>query len=254
MPELIRKYRLKSFFVVASFVLSIGPGCSSGSSEIDEYSRLQAEMLLKGQEIRDSYALTSHYMPAGGIKMKINPVGGYLAKVFNDSNHLHMSSATSIGIKPITTFSEAWNAGAEMERLESCKEYYLDELTHSVPYLVPSAHKLLRSIGSAFNDSLQSRGGGNYRIKVTSVTRTPASVARLKRHNVNASENSAHRYGTTFDISYAKFVNDSTSIARTQEDLKNLLAEVLKVKKDMGECYVKYERKQGCFHITVRDS
>lgn len=121
-----------------------------------------------------------------------------------------------------------------------------------MPYLVPEAAALLRDVGRGFNDSLAARGGGAYRVKVTSVLRTPVTVKKLRRRNVNAVATSAHLYGTTFDISYAKFICDSDTLPRTQEDLKNLLAEVLADLRNRNRCYVKYERKQACFHITVR--
>ena len=139
-----------------------------------------------------------------------------------------------------------------MVKIASCREYYVDELTHSYPYLVPEAADLLKEIGARFNDSLSARGGGSYRLKITSVLRTPATVNKLRRVNRNATDSSAHQFATTFDISYAKFICDSLTVNRTQEDLKNLLGEVLLAVRGEGKCYVKYERKQGCFHITAR--
>ena len=191
-------------------------------------------------------------MPPGGIKMRINSVGGTLGRVFSDSNFLHLAAAEAIGIRPIHSLRDAWQHGASLERLQSCEAYYLDNLTHSLPFLVPKAHQLLTDIGLAFRDSLQSRGGGDYRIKVTSVLRTPRLVLRLRRRNVNATDSSAHQYATTFDISYSNFICDSTRTPRTQEDMKNLLAEVVADMRRQGRCYVKYERKQSCFHITAR--
>lgn len=213
----------------------------------------EVDGMLEG-EIMDN-PFDRHYgsMPDGGVKMKINPVGRSLANYFNDSNYLHIEAAQKIGIIPITNLKQAWLQGDKLRKIKSCPEYYVDNLNHSLPYLVPEAKALLEDIGRSFKDSLESRGGGSYRIKVTSVTRTPGSVSRLKRSNGNASENSAHQYGTTFDISYSKFICDSITVPRTQEDLKNLLAEVLKDKRNEGRCYVKYERKQGCFHITARN-
>ena len=41
-------------------------------------------------------------------------------------------------------------------------------------------------------------------------------------------------------------------MARTQEDLKNLLGEVIENERRNGRCYVKYERKQSCYHVTAR--
>ena len=89
-------------------------------------------------------------------------------------------------------------------------------------------------------------------MKVTSLLRTPATVSRLRRVNRNATAESTHTFGTTFDISYSRFICDSDTLGRTFEDLKNLLGEVLLDFKNQGRCYVKMERRQACFHITAR--
>lgn len=201
---------------------------------------------------RNPYEQHFDSMPPGGIKLRINPLGMTLRRAFNDSNYLHIATAEKIGIKPVNSLRSAWEGGRKLQRLESCEAFYLDNLTHSLPYLVPKAHKLLTDIGLAFRDSLRQRGGGDYRVKVTSVLRTPRLVKRLRRRNRNAVDTSAHLYGTTFDISYAKFICDSTRTPRTQEDLKNLLGEVVDQMRRQGRCYVKYEYKQACFHITAR--
>lgn len=224
-----------------------------GGCALTEGSDVMA-ILMPEEEMRRRNRYEAHFdsMPPGGVKLRINPLGGTLGRVFNDSNYLHIASASRVGIEPLSGIRAAWEAGARLERLRSCREYYLDELTHSLPYLVPGAHRLLRDIGAAFRDSLQARGGGDYRIKVTSVLRTPRLVRQLRRRNRNAVDTSAHLYGTTFDISYAKFICDSTRVPRTQEDMKNLLGEVVYTMREQGRCYVKYERKQGCFHITCK--
>lgn len=190
----------------------------------------------------------------GCVKLKINPIGGTLGRVFNDSNHVHLEAAGEMGITPIEDPNTAWYLLRPIVEVRSCPEYYVDSLTHSYPYLVPKAADLLTEIGHRFNDSLAARGGGNYRVKVTSVTRSRLSVGKLKRVNRNATHASAHQYGTTFDISYLKFICDSAGVNRTQEDLKNLLAEILHQLRKEGRCYVKHERKQSCFHITVRNT
>lgn len=187
----------------------------------------------------------------GCVKLKVRSIGP-LYKVFNDSNYLQYAAAERLGIDPISDISGAWFLKRPIVKIESCREYYVDRLTHSYPYLVPEAAGLLSEIGSRFNDSLYARGGGCYRIKVTSVLRTPATVSRLRRINRNAVDSSAHQFATTFDISFSRFICDSLTVNRTQEDLKNLLAEVLYDLREAGLCYVKYERKQSCFHITAR--
>lgn len=191
-------------------------------------------------------------MPDECTKMKINGIGGSLGSVFKDLNETHLEAARKIGFEELEKPSDAWQKTKGIVRLESDATMCVDSLTHSVPYLVEEAAAALRQIASAFSDSLKSRGGGNYRIIVTSVLRTPQTVRSLKRRNRNASANSAHVYGTTFDISYRRFAYDGGEPARTQEDLKNLLAEVLYAQRNLNRIYVKHERKQSCFHITAR--
>ncbi len=188
---------------------------------------------------------------AGCLRIALRPIGP-LRPLFNDSNHVHMEAARALGIDPIHTPADVWHLSRPLVPVRSCREYYVDNLRHSYPYLVPEAARLLADIGHAFNDSLQARGGGAYRLKVTSLLRTPATVGRLRRVNRNASDQSTHVYGTTFDISYSRFICDNDSLPRTFEDLKNLLGEVLLDLKRQGRCYVKMERRQACFHITTR--
>jgi len=190
-------------------------------------------------------------MPGGGRRLRYKPVAA-MGRVFNDSNYLQLQAATSIGVEPVATLRDAWRLRRPVVKVVSCGDYFVDTLTHSLPFLVPEAEALLRDIGRQFRDSLAARGGGDYRIKVTSLLRTPMTIAKLRRRNRNAVDSSAHQYGTTFDISYMKFICDSKRVPRTQADLKGLLAEILVNMRDSGRCYVKYERKQSCFHITAR--
>ena len=89
---------------------------------------------------------------------------------------------------------------------------------------------------------------------MTSVTRTVDDVKRLKKRNSNSSENSAHLYGTTFDVSWVRFtkVDEKDTLNIAKEQLKMVLAMVLRDLKRADRCYVKHECKQGCFHITAR--
>lgn len=190
-------------------------------------------------------------MPEPTEKITIHSVGP-LAQVFNDSNYIHWNDAEKIGIMPLSGTHSHFNPGKELVKVTSCEDFYVEPLTHSSPYLVPEAAALLHEVGRRFRDSLQARGGGDYRIKVTSVLRTPAGVRRLRRSNRNAIDSSVHQMGTTVDISYSRFMAYSPTPARSAEDLKNLLGEVLFAMRAEGKCWVKYERKQPCYHITVR--
>lgn len=83
--------------------------------------------------------------------------------------------------------------------------YVVDSLTHSIPYLVPRASALLDTIGSNFLDSLAAKGLNPNQVIITSVLRTENDVKRLRRRNGNASANSAHCFGATFDVSWKRF-------------------------------------------------
>ena len=135
--------------------------------------------------------------------------------------------------------------------------FHVQKLHHSVPYLVPRAANLLTDIARTFLDSLATKGIPFHKIIVTSVLRTEDDVDRLRNFNQNASEQSCHRYGTTFDISYNRYITvedpDGPERRRVRNDtLKWILSEVLHDLRQQGKCYVKYEVKQGCFHITAR--
>ena len=182
----------------------------------------------------------------------VHIVPGRLRSIFNDTNGMHISAAESIGIKPIKSLRDAYNLQRPVVRIATNEHYTVDSLTHSMPFLVPEAAQLLDDIGRRFADTIRARGGHEYRIKVTSVLRTDRSVAKLRRRNRNASEQSAHCYATTFDISYAKFICLDSTFIVSLADLKNILGEILYDERDKGRCYVKFETKQGCFHITAR--
>ena len=107
-------------------------------------------------------------------------------------------------------------------------------------------------IAKAFSDSLESKGLLDYKLIVSSLLRTEEDVERLRRSgNPNASDNSAHCYGTTFDITYTRYFSEDESEAFMQPfELTKVLGEVLLDEKNAARCLVKYERKEHCFHIT----
>ncbi len=204
---------------------------------------------------KDSCAWCSAGVPApdtGCQRLRTRPIGGSLGMVFKDLNDAHLEQARATGIIPVTDFRSSWQNTRGIVEIRSCSLYYVDDLKYSHPYLTRDAADLLRDICSRFRDTLKARGGGAYRPKVTSALRTKSSSGRLRRVNRNATSESAHCFATTFDLSYSKFICDSsTGVRRTFEDLKNLLGEVIADLRKQGRCLVKHERRQACFHITV---
>lgn len=172
---------------------------------------------------------------------------------FNDLNDEHLSVAKKIGVAAhdVENIYED-DILEKLQPLNDEEAYIVDELTHSVPFLVPRAAELLSEIGRSFQDSLVAHHLPPYKLIVTSVLRTGKDVKKLGRRNINASKNSAHCYATTFDITYKRFhaLSDEDDVAQIK--LKLVLGEVLRDLKKQGRCYVKHEVKQACFHITAR--
>ena len=175
---------------------------------------------------------------------------------FPDDNDTQLSAAKAIGVKPFANAEQAASI-KQFQLLESNEHFALADLTHSVPYVVPQTAKLIDEIGANFLDSLANKGLNPYRIVITSLTRSQDQQKQLSKSNINATLNSTHCYGTTFDISWKRFEQVPDKDGRPMQEvgadtLKMVLSEVLRDSRLAKRCYIKYERKQGCFHITTR--
>lgn len=169
------------------------------------------------------------------------------------SNQIKAAKSRGLSTPPQTRISvDAMRR--QLRKVDTNRNYVVDELTHSVPYLTPAAAAELDSIGEEFADILQRNDLPHYRFYVTSVLRTQQDVEDLQKSgNINASSNSCHCYGTTFDLAYARFEKMSRGDEyMTEDNLKLVLGQVLLNRQRRGRIYVKYEKKQSCFHITCR--
>lgn len=169
---------------------------------------------------------------------------------FPDSQSVQIVMAERWGVKPVRNREDAEARKKELVYIGESPYYHVDPLYSSIPYLVPRAAVLLQDIGAAFYDSLYVKGVPLNQFIVTSVLRSIDDVEKLQRRNGNATENSCHLYGTTFDICYNRYHPVGREVRN--DTLKWILSEVLRDKREEGRCYVKYEVKQGCFHMTVR--
>ena len=204
---------------------------------------------------RDKSSLPDQLEAAETKALRARFSGNY-NREFNDFNDLHMAAAVKNGITPLETRADTVHQMDLLVRLPEALDLYRQyDITHSIPYLVPSAAKLFIDIAQNFRDSLYSKEMPLHKIYLTSITRTDEDTKRLTKRNINASNNSAHRYGTTFDVSWKRFdkldLHNSEDIS--PDRLKLVLAQVLFDLKNDERCYVKHERRQACFHITVRD-
>ena len=156
----------------------------------------------------------------------------------------------SQAVRPVKSREDAEKRKKELVFVGANPYYHVDPLYSSIPYLVPRAAILLEDIGKAFYDSLYVKGVPFNQLIVTSVLRSESDVVKLRRRNGNATERSCHLFGTTFDICYNRY-HAVTQPVR-DDTLKWVLCEVLRDMREQGRCYIKYEVKQGCFHMTVR--
>lgn len=205
-----------------------------------------------------SYSIPRFKDAAGRVvKNRIYSVPGF-SRTFPDLQDVQIVAAQKWGVTPVEDRKEAELRKHELVYVGSNPYYTMDDkMNYSIPYLVPRASDLLQKISRNFLDSLAVKGIPLHTLLVTSVLRTESDVRRLRRVNVNASPESCHRYGTTFDICYNRYnvVQNPEGPERRavrSDSLKWVLSEVLRDVRMAGLCYIKYEVKQGCFHITVR--
>ena len=180
----------------------------------------------------------------------------HFGNTFPDQQDVQILAANKHGVSPVQNREEAEHSKGKLVYVGSNPFFYVDKLNNSIPYLVPRASVLLQDIGRAYFDSLQIKGIPLHKIIVTSILRTKDDVAKLRTRNGNATENSCHLYGTTFDVCYNRYKQIQTRQQprrQVQNDtLKWVFSEVLRDFREKNRCYIKYEVKQGCFHITVR--
>ena len=228
--------------------------CFPQVAEGEKVRRGESERVRKGEseKVSEAHPLTfSPFHPH-----KILSVPSFKA-CFPDTQAVQLQAALKYGVKRVKDREDAERRKNELVYVGANPYYHVDRLHSSIPYLVPRAAVLLQDIGEAFFDSLYVKGIPLHRPIVTSVLRSEADVVKLRRHNGNATENSCHMYGTTIDICYNRFetVENPNGPARRavrNDSLKYVLSEVLRDMREQGRCYIKYEVKQGCFHMTVR--
>ncbi len=179
---------------------------------------------------------------------------------YRDLNEIHLKYARKHGITPMKSGSdpsqfEKLVSGKRLVRITETRYYVVNRLSHSHPYLVPEAARLLEVIGIRFRSKLEEKEMPPYLFRVTSLLRTRESQKRLSRSNMNASSNSAHLFGTTFDITYKSLIRKSSfgkkRVVSDPAALK-LLSDVIGELQKEKKLVVVTERKEACFHITVR--
>lgn len=254
----------KAFFMICFVSFVFAMFVVKQVKRIDSSS--QMDVCRADSSLAQQDALNGHSTPAtcdvralAGSKEKPHRIYSVSSfkNTFPDNNDVQIVSAKQNGVSPVEDRNEAERRMKELVFIGCNPYFHVDNLNSSIPYLVPKASNLLQDIGKSFFDSLYVKGIPFHKIIVTSVLRTKKDIRNLRRSNLNATENSCHLYGTTVDICYNRYktveMPDGPHRRVVSNDtLKWVLSEVLRDYRNNGRCYIKYEVKQGCFHLTVK--
>lgn len=248
------KNRYIEWFGIIVIVLALGRCTYDGLNNTPDVAR--ETTIINNYEGLVQTENTHHLLDKGEKPHRILSVSSY-KNSFPDSNSVQLVAAQQWGVKPVVNRKDAEQRKTELVYIGASPYYHVDPLHQSIPYLVPRAAILLEDIGRAFYDSLYVKGVNLHRFIVTSVLRTQHDVKNLSRFNGNATENSCHLYGTTLDICYNRYIAVQDPDGKERRTVRNdtlkwILTEVLRDKREEGRCYIKYEVKQGCYHLTVR--
>jgi hypothetical protein len=198
---------------------------------------------------------------------------------FGNDQQLARARALGVGRLLPPERLDALVAEGELVVLEDTEQWIVRDLDHSRPLAVPSVHRLLTELGERFHARLGELGAPPYRLEVTSVLRTAADQAELRRINPNAAlGESTHEYATTVDVLYSAFAAPVRPLVEIDADgaewlephlrrhaeiaaervagrraleLKAILGAVLTEMQNEGKVMVTLERLQPVYHMTV---
>lgn len=171
----------------------------------------------------------------------------YSGRLKKDTYEEHLSAAELKGLNLIQNEYDLFHRVFEktLVKADSGKGYRVDSLAYSFPYITPESKEVLEELGKAY----EALAGPGYYFTITSATRTEEQQKSLKRRNRNATDGeSSHSYGVSFDISYIRFNGVREWNQQEQKNLETVLNHF----QQTGKIYVIKERRQSCYHVTVR--
>lgn len=210
-----------------------------------------------------------------GLPGLIGSVRRDMRRYLNDD---HVAAARRNGVGPVRDSAHVerlLKSGALVELPDSTEWWVLRELDQSMPFVTPAARATLEEVGRRFHARLAGHGLPPVRLDITSVLRTGAQQAALRRRNRNASATtSSHEFGTTVDIAYLSFaapqvVDDAggtrldaplrayavmrldTLATQFAPHLEGELGAVLQQMQRDGVLMTLRERSQPVYHVTV---
>ena len=180
------------------------------------------------------------------------------SNILKDKNDLHLLHAKKNGLKTHFSTDSAFKCQIDeyvrksiLVKVNENGYYQLKSLTHSQPYLIPEAVDMLNEIGFRFQKRLEEKKYDKFRFRITSLLRTEETQSKLCKRNGNATDHSAHLYGTTVDISYKNFYNVKKDTIESSYEAVQTLTKVLVEMRQECKFLAVREHKQSCFHLTV---
>jgi hypothetical protein len=261
-------------------VRDAGPGAEPAREEAREQTRRggEAELALRATIDRSTAA-------ANAIEDALRPVPllrpAEEQRLRTHLNAAHVARARALGVRPANQDElRALEAEGRLVLLEPSNEYWIvRDGAQPRAYVTPDVPPLLVEIAERFQARLAELDIPPYRLEITSVLRTAAEQAELRRRNPNAAAGvSSHEFGTTLDIAYESFapplrlpdglVADAPSgmepelerVAalaletiggRKSREMQAFLGHVLIELQNRGDVLVILERLQPVYHITV---
>ena len=159
----------------------------------------------------------------------------------------HVFEASSFDVPLITDYFHMDELIAQHKLVNVPEEgdgYIIQKLTHSRAVLIEPALAILEEISSRFYTE------NNRKLSISSLTRTRETQSKLRRVNSNAAKgDSSHEYGAAFDISYSQYDNTRGRNYTLENNVQAILDDLVA----QGKIYYIKERRQPCFHVTVRN-
>jgi hypothetical protein len=177
------------------------------------------------------------------------------SRKLNDKIVEYSAAAKLTGIKVCKDEKELKKRISEgkLVKVKSGNYYIVEKMKFSYPCVTRESKILIDEIAEKLSAKASQKGLTGVRFYITSMTRISDNMKSLRRSNGNASANSPHLYGNTFDISYKRFVAHKWVLTNCDKKfLKEALAEVIWQLKEDNQCWATYEKVQNCFHIVSR--
>lgn len=218
----------------------------------------QAYMPELKKQLKETYSILTNDSESAGKRSKIEepieievpiprvipPIPEQLITKEYDK-HLYAAEYNGIGIIESEDHFYDLIKEEKLVPIDKGKGYEVMKLTHSHPFVTPYSKTILEELGQAFQLITDEKSF----FTLTSVTRTPEQQQSLRKRNRNATSGvSSHSYGVSFDISYIRFNGKKRFSRNTQKKLETILNEF----QDAGKIFFIKERKQSCYHVTVR--